>query len=63
MSSAALYWTPVSVYSRYWQLDLLNVPKGKEKWDKSVAEASEEYKHRMVVSLSLFNPTQTHKLS
>ncbi|XP_048771741.1 transmembrane protein 222-like [Ostrea edulis] len=33
--------------TKYWQLDLLNVPKGKEKWDKSVAEASEEYKHRM----------------
>ncbi|XP_062605804.1 transmembrane protein 222-like [Saccostrea cucullata] len=33
--------------TKYWQLDLNNVPKGKEKWDKSVAEASEEYKHRM----------------
>nr|XP_019928839.2 transmembrane protein 222 [Crassostrea gigas] len=33
--------------AKYWQLDLNNVPKGKEKWDKSVSEASEEYKHRM----------------
>lgn len=54
LATAWLFWYqsyfPSSI-TRYWQLDLNNVPKGKEKWDKSVSEASEEYKHRMVNNL------------
>ncbi|XP_071109697.1 transmembrane protein 222-like [Haliotis cracherodii] len=33
--------------TRFWQLDLEKVRGGKESWDKAVADASEEYKHRM----------------
>lgn len=35
---------------RYWQLDVSKVaaPNNKEVWDRSVYEASEEYKGRMV---------------
>ncbi|KAK6965124.1 transmembrane protein 222 [Biomphalaria glabrata] len=32
---------------KYWQLDLLKARNGKESWDMGVADASEEYKHRM----------------
>ncbi|KAK0056795.1 transmembrane protein 222 [Biomphalaria pfeifferi] len=32
---------------KYWQLDLLKARNGKESWDRGVADASEEYKHRM----------------
>jgi len=36
--------------ARYWQLDVNKVPMPNEKevWDRSVYEASEEYKGRMV---------------
>ncbi|BFZ23662.1 hypothetical protein BsWGS_26700 [Bradybaena similaris] len=32
---------------KYWQLDLVKARNGKESWDRAVADASEEYKHRM----------------
>ncbi|KAH9513403.1 hypothetical protein Btru_032935 [Bulinus truncatus] len=32
---------------KYWQLDLTRAKNGKDSWDRSVADASEEYKHRM----------------
>ncbi|CAL1545910.1 unnamed protein product [Lymnaea stagnalis] len=34
---------------KYWQMDLSKARNGKDSWDRSVAEASEEYKHRMHV--------------
>ncbi|CAG5129670.1 unnamed protein product, partial [Candidula unifasciata] len=32
---------------KYWQMDLAKAKNGKESWDRAVADASEEYKHRM----------------
>ncbi|XP_064610518.1 transmembrane protein 222-like [Liolophura sinensis] len=33
--------------TKYWQLDMSQVKGGKDSWDRAVADASEEYKHRM----------------
>jgi len=45
-----LSWPDVLCVARYWQLDVNKVPMPNEKevWDRSVYEASEEYKGRMV---------------
>jgi len=49
-SAWSLVWQSVFHYARYWQLDISKVPapNSKEVWDRSVYEASEEYKGRMV---------------
>ena len=46
--------------TRYWQLDPEHIPNGnqngnkREVWDRSVKEASDEYKMRMVFNLNCF---------